>query len=185
MHVMDLHVPPCHPSSDASSEQLALARQQGDAVSRAVDAMIQSSVSGDKKRAGDYIVGYAIGKAEGMYQMIEGELEWQEPVDENCLVEIVVQDGADFRFVPALDVTCTLTDPAGHEIGMNRQPFLWHPWIYRYGRNWRVPFDGNYTLKVHIDPPAFPRHDELNGNRYANPVNVLFHDVRIVRGRKR
>ena len=54
--------------------------------------------------------------------------------------------------------------------------------IYHYGRNWTVPADGEYTLKVHIDPPTFMRHDEINGDRFADPVDVTFEGVKVQRG---
>ena len=59
---------------------------------------------------------------------------------------------------------------------------LWHPMLYHYGRNWTVPADGEYTLKVHIDPPTFMRHDEINGCRFKEPVDVTFEGVKVERG---
>ena len=89
------------------------------------------------------------------------------PSDENLHVEIAVLDASDERFVPGLKVTGTLIDPDGNEVGTHEHELLWHPMIYHYGRNWRVPADGEYTLKVHIDPPTFMRHDEVNGCRFT------------------
>ncbi len=66
-------------------------------------------------------------------------LVWREPGDENLHVEIAVRDGADGRFVPALRVTATLVDADGTELGEHEHPLLWHPMIYHYGRNWKVP----------------------------------------------
>ena len=91
---------------------------------------------------------------------------WHDPEDENLHVEIAVCDASDGRFVPALTVTGTLIDPDGNEVGTHEHPLLWHPMIYHYGRNWKVPQDGEYTLKVHIEPPTFMRHDEINGCRF-------------------
>jgi len=54
--------------------------------------------------------------------------------------------------------------------------------IYHYGRNWKVPVDGEYTLKVHIDPPTFHRHDEINGCRYTKAVDTEFTGVKVERG---
>jgi uncharacterized protein involved in high-affinity Fe2+ transport len=54
--------------------------------------------------------------------------------------------------------------------------------IYHYGRNWALPADGDYTLRVHIEPPQFMRHDEVNGKRFQEPVEVEFSDVHIERG---
>ncbi|MGI8494296.1 MAG: hypothetical protein ACR2L1_03145 [Pyrinomonadaceae bacterium] len=69
-----------------------------------VKHMVQDiAESGGKKRAGEYVVGYAVEKAEGLYHLRDdSELKWIEPTDENIHIEIVVCDGADNRFVPNL-----------------------------------------------------------------------------------
>ena len=48
--------------------------------------------------------------------------------------------------------------------------------IYHYGRK---PRGGVYTLRVRIEPPRFSRHDEVNGCRFVEPVEVEFSDVRV------
>ena len=178
--------PSMRPSDEADREQLRLARAQGDALRKALLHMTRKEAEGGaERRAGDYLVAYAVEEAEGLYhRRPDGELEWREPEEENVHVEVAVCDGADGRFVPGLPVTATLVDAGGNEVGTHRQPFLWHPWLYHYGRNWTVPGDGAYTLRVRIDPPYFPRHDKVNGRRYVEPVEVEFRDVRIKTGRK-
>ncbi|MEJ2502598.1 MAG: iron transporter [Gemmatimonadota bacterium] len=136
---------------------------------------------GGEARAGEYVIGYAHEEAEGMYRRSDGALEWQEP-DGNIHLEISVRDQGDDRFVPGLDVTLTLLDDAGREVGAETMPFLWHPWLYHYGRNWTIPGDGRYTLRVRIEPPEFMRHDERNGERYAETVEVEFEGVELKTG---
>ncbi len=172
-------------SDEANAHQLDLARTQGDAFGRAVQEMTQKEAHGAAQRAGDYTVGYAVEHAEGMYALENGELVWHNPQDENAHIEVVVRDGADGRFVPGLEVTATLLDAQGREIGTHVQPFLWHPWLYHYGRNWRVPGDGEYTLRLHIAAPTFMRHDKKNGKRYAGAVDVEFTGVQIKTGQKK
>ncbi|CAA9290779.1 MAG: hypothetical protein AVDCRST_MAG08-4567 [uncultured Acetobacteraceae bacterium] len=131
------------------------------------------------------MVAYAQERAEGMYMLrSEGELEWTEPSDENCHLEISVSDAGDKRFVPYLHVEATLVAEDGQAIGPFEVPFLWHPGLHHYGRNVEVPGDGRYTLRVRIAPPAFMRHDKANGRRYAETVEVEFEDVRIKTGRE-
>ncbi|MCL4302561.1 MAG: iron transporter [Anaerolineae bacterium] len=96
----------------------------------------------------------------------------------------MVRDAADGRFIPGLTVYATLLDSAGREIGTHQQPFLWHPWLYHYGRNWHVPGDGQYTLRVRVEAPDFMRHDKINGQRFATPVTVEFDGVKIETGQK-
>ena len=80
-------------------------------------------------------------------------------------------------------VVATLIDPAGEEVGTHEQPMLWHPIIYRYGRNWLVPGAGDYVLRVRVDPPSYSRDDAARGRRFVEPVTVEFSGVRVQRGR--
>jgi uncharacterized protein involved in high-affinity Fe2+ transport len=121
-------------------------------------------------------------EAEGMYEWVDGELVWRDPNGKNLHVEVAVRDAADGRFVPGVRVLATLIDPDGNEVGTHEQPLLWHPMIYHYGRNWTLPADGDYTLRVRVEPPTFMRHDEVNGKRFTEPVEVEFTGVRVQRG---
>jgi len=38
-------------------------------------------------------------------------------------------------------------------------------------------------VTIHVDPAQFPRHDERNGDRFAEPVEVTFEDVQLKAGR--
>lgn len=177
--------PPMRSSEESTRAQLEVARLQGEALQRAVDAMDGESDSGViSQRAGDYEVAIAIEEAEGMWMPEGGELVWRDPTEENCHVEVCVRDGADGRFVPGLEVHVTLVGPDGREVGTHEQPFLWHPWLYHYGRNWTIPGEGAYTVRVRVEAPRFMRHDHENGRRYAEPVEVEFADVEIEPGRK-
>ena len=172
------------PSDEADRHQLALASQEGEAYHRSLLYMAHEVAhSGDMKRAGDYIVAYAQEKAEGMYRPGRGgTLEWIEPEGENCHLEVSVSDAGDQRFIPGLSIDVTLTTKAGETLGPFEMPFLWHPGLYHYGRNIKVPGNGRYTLTVRIAAPTFPRHDRINGRRYAEDVDVTFDDVDIETG---
>lgn len=173
-------------SDEASEEQLRLAKEQGDALQKAIDEMTKEEAhDGGEKQAGDYLIGYAVEEAEGLYYLQDSQLEWQEPKEEeNVHVEVAVRDASDRRFIPALKVYATLIGEDGKEVGTHRQPYLWHPWLYHYGRNWTVPGDGEYTLRVRIEMPEFPRHGKKNGRRFAEPVEVEFEGVKIKTGQK-
>ena len=173
------------PSEESDSAQLDLARRQGDAFGRALQAMSEMDSHGRVQRVGDYLVGYEVEEAEGMYVPDGDGLRWQEPQQENAHLEVVVRDADDGRFVPGLRVHATLLDAGGGEVGSYELPFLWHPWLYHYGRNVQVPGDGNYSLRLRIDPPQFPRHDKVNGRRYAKAEDVQFSGVQIETGQKR
>ena len=175
---------PGQPSDEATQKQLKLARDQGDSFGRAVKVMIEEEATGKQTGVGDLQVGCAVEEAEGMYRLVGGKLEWQDPTEENAHIEIVVRDARDGRFIPGLEVTVTVRSADGTEIGSHQQPFLWHPWLYHYGRNWVLPEDGSYTIEVHIAAADFMRHDKTNGARFAEPVDLEFSDVQIETGQK-
>ena len=119
-----------------------------------------------------------------MYHLKGGELEWVEPTEENCHIEIAVVDAADGRFIPYLDISVTVTDENGSEVTRFSPQFLWHPGLFHYGQDIKIPGDGTYTLQVKIAPPSFPRHDKVNGKRYAEPVEATFENVQLKTGQE-
>src|SRR3712207_1022850 len=172
-------------TSEATQQQLDLAVAQGDAYGAALEYMTGTVAhGGGQTEAGHYLIGYAVEEAEGMYMFEDGELTWMNPTEENVHIEVAVRDRADGRFVPAVKVFVTVIAPDGTEVGTEEQPLLWHPMIYHYGRNWTVPSDGRYTLRVRVEPPTFMRHDEVNGRRFLTVEEVTFENVSIERGQE-
>lgn len=178
--------PPAKPSDEADRHQLKLAKEEGDAYFRSLEYMAKDVAdTGDTQHCGDYIVAFAQEEAEGMYTMKDGKLEWTEPAeDENCHFEVAVLDATDRRFIPGLNVTLTVMDEEGTVVGSEHMPFLWHPGLYHYGRNWALPGDGRYTLRIDIPAPDFPRHDKTNGKRFGEAVQATFKNVEVKTGRE-
>ena len=177
--------PLTRPSDEADEQQLQQARAEGQAYLTSLNYMANEVAdTGGKKRAGEYLVGFAQERAEGMYHLRDGGLTWLEPEDENCHIEVAVVDAADHRFIPYLDIEVTVLDAEGTEVTTFEPQFLWHPGLYHYGKDIKLPGDGTYTLQIKIAPPSFPRHDEVNGKRYAEPVDVTFENVQIKTGRE-
>ena len=172
------------PSDEVDEKQLRLAKQAGDAYQEALEYMANEVAhTGGKTEEGDYVVGFAQEEAEGMYALVgEGEFEWREPEEENCHLEVAVCDAEDGRFIPEVDVTATLAAEDGEEIGPFEVPFLYHPGLFHYGKNVEIPDDGTYDITVEVEPPTFMRHDETNGNRYGETVEVTFEGVDIEAG---
>jgi uncharacterized protein involved in high-affinity Fe2+ transport len=138
--------------------------------------------TGETQESGDYFVGFAQEEAEGLYAPTgAGNLEWQEPDEANCHIEIAVCDADDGRFIPELDIAVSVRQD-GEAVTSFRPDFLWHPGLFHYGANITLPGDGVYTLVVAIDPPTFHRHDHDNGHRYVDPVEVTFENVSIETG---
>ncbi len=173
----DTSMPPMVPSMEATKEQLQLAKQQGDAYRKALENMHKETGQLAVKRAGDFEIGATVEEAEGMYRLDDGEYTWISPKGENAHLEIVVRDAADGRFIPGLDVSATIYSSDGNEVGTHKIPFLWHPMLYHYGRNLKVPCEGDYRVHVRVEPPTFMRHDYKNGKRYAQreEVDVTLH----------
>jgi uncharacterized protein involved in high-affinity Fe2+ transport len=177
------HTPPMSASNEAEPDQLGVARAEGDAYARALRAMDEES-GAVTQRAGDYLVAFVQENAEGMYELEDGRLVWREaPTEANAHLEIAVADAGDGRFVPGLDISLTVLD-GDRELFTTTMPFLWHPYLYHYGTNAKVPGEGPYTVRVQIQAPTFMRHDPVNGRRYAEPVQAVFEDRRFTPGRK-
>ena len=173
-------------SDEGDELGLALGRAEGEAFGRILRHMLEEVAdAGAEVATGDYLIAFAVEKAEGMYVPDGGEgFVWRPPREENAHFEISVRDRADGRLIPALDVTLTVSDAEGREIGTHKMPLLWHPYLYHYGRNWRLPGDGRYTLRVRFPAPQFHRHDRKNGSRFAQGADVTFRDVEIKTGRE-
>ena len=173
------------PSDEVDERQLALAQEEGDTYLWSIEYMANEVAhTGDVTEVGDFKIAFAQEAAEGMYRRHEGgDLEWIEPDEENCHLEVAVADIDDGRFVPELDVEATLVPEDGEAVGPVEVPYVWHPGLHHYGINLEVPGDGTYTVRVTVEPPTFPRHDEANGDRYAEPVDVTFEDVDVETGR--
>jgi hypothetical protein len=179
---MEAQMPPMEASQVASAAQLRLARQQGEVYGQALEAKREETGALPAKRVGDYEIAVWAEKAEGWYEMVTGplgtgepQLEWRPPkAQENSHIEVAVRDASDGRFVPELPMQVTVYAPGGSQVGSHRYSFVWHPWLFHYGRNWQVPGDGEYRIHVRIDPPGFPRRDRVNGRRYTEPVEADF-----------
>lgn len=172
-------------SEEGDAKGLRLGRAEGKAYGRTLKHMTDEVAdAGGKVTRGDYIIGYAVEKAEGMYMPSRtGRLKWMEPKRANAHIEVSVCDRADGRFIPVLDVTVTVIDSRGKKIGKHKTPLVWHPYLYHYGRNWTLPGDGRYTLRIQFPAPKIHRHDEKNGKRMSKGVDVTFRNVRVKTGK--
>lgn len=183
---MNEQIPPEIPSDEADRTQLELAKREGDAYRQSLDYMVgKVADNGAVKNAGDYIVAIAQERAEGMYRLGDsGDLEWDEPADHNCHLEVSVSDRGDGRFIPYLDIEATFVDEKQNKVGPFKVPFLWHPGLYHYGRNIAVPRDGHYEIRLKIEPPQFMRHDRKNGRRYTETIELSFEKFEVTTGQE-
>lgn len=171
---------PMQPSNEATSFQLKLAREQGDAVRKAQAWVLGHAAAGGHRRAGEYTIAYAVSPPEGWYAPDHGKLVWHPPQEGvNAHLRIIVRDGGDGRFVPGLTVRAALVYSDGQTVSTTTLPFGWYPLLNGYGANIRLPRSGTYRLRVTIPPPHFWRHDPHNGYRFAQTVHAEFAGLRV------
>ena len=163
------------------------------AIRKAFDAtlrmMDEQANDGRERTQGDWQVAYAIEYSEGWWcceppAQMSYTIMTEYSAETNSHVEVAPRDARTGRFLPGLKVTATLLAPDGKSLGTRPEPFMWHPWLYHYGENWRVPRGGRYNLRVHIDPPAYPRYGREAGDALGSPVDMTFDDVKIKTGQK-
>lgn len=172
--------PPTLESDEAKPHQHAMSQAQGDAYQIALAHMAETvAKTGVEAHAGEMIVALAIEGAEGMYELADGQLQWNGPGANNAHVEISARDASDHRFIPGLKVRVRILDEAEDEVASDTLPMLWHPWLYHYGANFKLPKETVFAVEVEIDTPSFPRHDQKNGMRFTEDVFVRFEDVKV------
>ena len=168
--------------------QQGLATKAGEAYSNTLQAMYKQANDGRDTTSGDYFMAYAIEYSEGYWYEKNDKLIYKTDNElssqTNGHVEVSVRDAKTGRFLHNLNVTASLYGPKGGKIGSKTEMFMWHPWLYHYGENWRVPKGGNYQLKVHIEPPAYRRYGQTLGNQFAQPLNITFNNITIKAGQK-
>ncbi|HET8581291.1 MAG TPA: iron transporter [Candidatus Paceibacterota bacterium] len=170
-------------NNNDTKQQLAYA--QGRAFGDALRHMTEEEATGAELASGDYLIGYAVERAEGMYAYDGEELVWLNPTDENAHIEVSVRSARDGRMLPGLTVTVTVEDQDGSEVGSEIHPFLWHPWLYHYGRNWTIPSEGEYRVRVHVTAPlTMMRHDREHGAAFSEDAEVVFEGVQLPVGQK-
>lgn len=157
------------PSNEATKKQLALARNEGDAVDKCTSWIVgNAGAASGQLRAGEYKISYAVTAPEGWYDYNDQVLTWQQPVHVNAHLWLFVQDGADGRIVPPLDITATVIDNKGRTVLIKSIPYAWMPLVNGYGNNIELPRSGDYRIKLTIGPPRYLRHDPYNGDRFSD-----------------
>lgn len=165
--------------------KIKLAEQQGSAFQEAVDYLKEIVAGYQEQVVDDYIVTVCAEEAEGMYHLEDGELTWEDPAEGlNAHLEIIIQDADDKRFIPQLDVVATLYSEDQEMEQEKQHPFLWHPYVFHYGANWKIPKEGNYSVEVKISAPRFHRHDVVKGKKYPRQVTLHFGNLKMETDRK-
>jgi len=171
--------------SPEEREQERLAKKQGEAYQVSYEILMAEDPHAVVE-VDDYRIMASFEPAEGMYgPRPDGSLAWETPGDDdNQHFEVIVRDRHDGRFLPGLDVHLRLFDADGQKVAETTVPFIWHPFVFHYGIDGRIPAEGDYTAEVVIPIPRFHRHDEVRGKRYTRDVTVRLGPVHLKPGTK-
>ena len=176
------------PLSELMEAEQGLAKLPGDAYTHTLKDMYKQATDGKDQVVGDYFVACAIEYAEGWWLYKGDQFRYASENDmsgkTNGHLEVAVCDAKTIRFLPDLDVTATVLDDRGNKVGTMNEPFMWHPWLYHYGENWRVPKTGHYKVHVHFEPPSYRRYGKTYGKQFTKPEDLDFDDMVIKTGQK-
>jgi hypothetical protein len=190
-HTAIAEFPPVQITQEAVS-QLPLATDSGSAneadllkpcnaaLSAAITALWQQSVSGSEQPFADYFVGYALDYT-GLAKPLAGsKLHLKNLIDlggkDSVRLEVLPRDARTGRLIPGLKLQASLVAADGKLSDPGRLILTWHPWLHHYGRSARIPRKGVYKLRVHFDAPGFRRWGRQS-ERFAVPAEVEFDHV--------
>lgn len=131
------------------------------------------------KRAGDFLVGYAVRAPEGYYSFEHSKTTWHEPEKEKVHLAILPRDAETNHVVPELTMHASLLDAQGGRVAAKALEFFWDARGGHYGADVAVPKSGAYVLQVHVYPPTFNRMGKDNDTRYIQGADVTFENVMI------
>ena len=100
------------------------------------------------------------------------------------LEEEVAEEGGsvetgDWRIVPGARITLEVLDGSGERVEKKPLSF-YHAEFFHYAENFRIPSDGEYTLRATVETPQFRRHgDESEGPELMDDAQVEFENVMI------
>jgi hypothetical protein len=149
-----------------------------------LDYIIQKNAYRGHRIEGNYLIAYSLEYARDLTYGEEGDPQWQKLHEENAHIGIAVHDATNLRFITGLTVFVTVATQSGDVIGSFEHPFLKRPNLYHYGRNWKLPGDGRYTLQVRIEIPDAVLRKEYPERALLTPVEVEFKNVAIKTGQK-
>lgn len=180
---------PAEKLSDLMEQQTALSQGAGNAFLNTLKEMYSQATDGKDTIAGDYFIAVADEYSEGYWyygrnNKFTYKMENEQSAETNAHIEVAVLDAKTKRFMHNLNVTVTIYKN-DKEIGSAMEHFMWHPWLYHYGDNWRVPSPGkDYRIHVHADPPVYRRYGKMYGRQFTQPADVDFYNIEIKTGQK-
>jgi hypothetical protein len=173
---------------DSESEWLPLAQAQGRAIKQAMNAMISSTaMDGEEVKLGDYLLTYAVEYAESFWEIKDEKLRYnmraEMTSEKNAHVEVVIRDAETGRIIPGFTVTTTFFKD-DKEVEKVSPGMMWHPWLYHYGMNIRVPKKDKYEVEIDAAAPDVKRYGREYGNQFSKDITYRFKDVDVEVGQK-
>lgn len=163
---------------EASQRMLHLARLQGDAYIDALGYLReQVATASPERRAGGYWIGYIVQPADDERER-DADRAASSAARGIVRIGVTIRDAADGRFVPGLDVTVTITDAEGREVGSHDHPLTWDVVAHHYAHEWAVP-PGRAAMRVVISLPSADRQDDAHLGRFDACTAIEFSDVMI------
>lgn len=159
-------------TNETTAQQLQFAHNQGEAAEKAMNYLLNNA-QGAEMSAGPYQIAYILEQPKDWYQVQNGNDKLYAP-DGNVFLSVVVRDGYDGRIVPGLEVKGEILDSDSTLVDQKELEFGIHPLLNRYGANFQIRAEGNYIVKIEIDPAQFWRHDPVNGDRYSGKTIAVF-----------
>jgi hypothetical protein len=167
-------------TDNGSANEAELLKPSNAALSAAITALWQQSVSGSEQPFGDYFVGYALNYSGLSKPLASSKLHLKKLIDlggkDSVHFEILPRDSHTGRFIPGLKPQATLIAADGKPYGPGELILAWHQWLTHYGRVARIPRKGLYKLRVHFDAPGFRRWGRQS-ERFAVPADVEFDHI--------
>jgi hypothetical protein len=164
----------------ASASEAELLKPRTAALSAAITARWQQSVSGAEQPSGDYFVGFALNYAGLSKPLSSTKFHLKNLIDptgkDSVRVDLLPRDSRTGRLIPGLKPQASLVAADGKSNGPGELVLTWDQWLNHYGGNARIPRKGVYKLQVHFDAPGFRRWGRQS-ERFGAPADVEFDNL--------
>ena len=147
-----------------------------DIIREIADYSFQKDAYMGHRIAGEYLIAYMVEKRRETQSLKEGESVMEQSQNENAFIGIAIHSASDLHFIENLIVTVTVIDEKELIIGKQRHFVHKSPKLHYYGKNWALPGDGLYTIRVQIDS------SNLKDGKNQEDVEVEFTNVMIYTG---
>ena len=138
------------------------------------------AAEGGAVETGPWRIAYIKEPAEGWFRTENGRVVRRDPErGETAHLEIIPIERGTGRIVPDAGVTLEVLDEDGQRVEKRPLSFYYAE-FFHYADNFRIPRDGEYTLRATVEAPQFRRHgDEDSGPALMEDAQVEFENVMI------